>query len=146
MRSVADDKHRAALKLVRRWRFGNEKGREETLKKLAEPCAVEISSGLREGGGVLAWSTREHTTAAVRHVALAGVRRALETVETYTTVRPRDFPRYVQGCTAKVARETKSAQEAALKELEPQQILDSAFEAQFARQGLDWNKVEDDGT
>lgn len=122
MGSVAEDKHKAALELLRKWRFRKtEKGREETLRELAALCAAEISHGLRDGGGVLAWNTQEDTVGAIRYVAFSGVQRALATA---ADKRPPDFPKYVQDCIAEVVRETRADQEKRLQQLEPQQVYD----------------------
>jgi hypothetical protein len=122
MGSVAEVKHKSALELLRRWRLRNDdKGRDKILRELAELCAAELSRGLREGGGIVAWNTQEHLTAAIRFVTLKGTQRALYTA---ADTRPRDFPRYIQDCVAEVARETQASQEKNLHALEPQQIYD----------------------
>jgi hypothetical protein len=122
MGSVADDKHKTALELLRRWRLRKDvKGREKLLREFVELCAVEVSNGLRVGGGVLAWSTKEHTTEVIRYITLKGVQRALDTA---TDTRPPHLPSYVQDCVAEVVQETRTDQEKYLRELKPQQIYD----------------------
>lgn len=133
MESVAEDKHKAAVELVRRIRLSKSGGREyeQTLRELVVLCAAEVSSGLREGGGILAWNTQDHTNAAVRHVAFKGVHRALGAIE--DGARPPNFPEYVRACVAEVVQETKAEQEKSLRELKPQQIYDMV--SRLARPG-----------
>jgi len=76
MGSAAEGKHRTALELRRRWHLRkDDEGRDKILRELMELCATEISDGLREGGGILAWSTQEHTTDAIRYVAFGGAQK-----------------------------------------------------------------------
>jgi len=80
MGSAAEGKHRTALELRRRWHLRkDDEGRDKILRELMELCATEICDGLREGGGILAWSTQEHTTVAIHHVVYEGVQKALYT-------------------------------------------------------------------
>jgi hypothetical protein len=122
MGGVAEEKHKAALELLRRWRLRKDvKGREKLVEDFARLCAVEVSNGLRVGGGVLAWNTIDYTTAVIRHITLKGVQRALQTA---TDARPPHLPSYVQDCVAEVVQETRADQEKSLRELNPQQIYD----------------------
>jgi hypothetical protein len=121
--SVAEGRHKAALELLKEWRLRkDDKGRDKILRELAKLCAAEVSGGLREGGGVLTWSTQAHTQEALCYIALKDTQMALFTA---ADVRPRDLPRYVQDCVAEVVRETRADQERRLRTLKIQELYDT---------------------
>jgi hypothetical protein len=122
MGSVANEKHAAARPLVRQWLLcRSDKRRDELVRELAALCAGEIFEGLRDGGGVWEWNERRRMDATLRHIALAGVQRALDTL---ADTRPSDFPKHIRACTAEVTVRARERQEAEIDALTPQQIYD----------------------
>jgi hypothetical protein len=121
-RSVPEGKHAQAVKIVgKALRSRSGEKYDDAVRELIELCAEEIAEGLTEGGGALTLSTAQHIVGITRQLAYAS---AGKVVGTARESRPTDLPQYVRTCAAEVARETRAAQEAWLRGLKPEQVLD----------------------
>jgi hypothetical protein len=127
MGSVAEDKHAQATRFVGKARRsrGKDKRYDDAVRELIKLCADDIAEGLREGGGALALNTPQHTAGIIRELSYTS---ALRVIDTAQKRRPANLPRYARACAAEVARETRAAQEARLRELKAEEIFTVALD------------------
>jgi hypothetical protein len=122
MGSLADDDHKQLVSICRDFRYGR-KTLEEASREVVTRCRYEITDGLTEALDLLVFGTPEDGKRLVLLLAYLSAERAVTTAQ---DKRPDHLPKYVQDCAEAVARETTAGQEAWLKGLTPDQILNIA--------------------
>jgi hypothetical protein len=122
MGSLADDDHKQLVSICRDLRY-RRKTLEEASREVVTRCRHEITDGLTEALDLLVFGTPEDGKRIVLLLAYLSAERAVTTAQDR---RPEYLPKYVQDCAEEVARETTASQEAWLKGLTPEQILNIA--------------------
>jgi hypothetical protein len=125
MGRVPESKHAQIAEIVGKAdRSPTNEKRDDAVRELIELCAQEIAEGLTKGGGTLSFgppqAKLQAEIAATRRLAF---KSAWRVVSTARDKRPANLPKYVQECAAEVARQDRAEQEARLRGLEPEQVL-----------------------